>query len=194
MQTVAQTVTTVQFDTALRQMADRARTRYAGEAARIDRGLVIALNGGVTLHRDGTASVQSCSNAEVVYHVAHGTCDCPDFQRAPEGRCKHRYAVCLVKKAQVQAAEEQAAQTYYATYTTPDGEVLQGTARWIPQSTAPWLPGDGWLFLSETEEAYFTGRAHALVLGGNVAIATAKRAEEEAAGGLVAITCGYARS
>jgi hypothetical protein len=104
MQTVTQTVTTVQFDNALRAMADRARTRYAGEAARIDRGLVIALNGGVTLHQDGTASVQSCSNAEVVYHVAHGTCDCPDVQRAPEGRCKHRYAVCLVKKAQVQVA------------------------------------------------------------------------------------------
>jgi hypothetical protein len=104
MATVAQTLTPVEFDTALRGLAERARTRYAGEAARIERGLVIALNGGVTLHQDGSASVQSGSNAEVVYHVAHGTCDCPDFQRAPEGRCKHRFAVCLVKKAQVQVA------------------------------------------------------------------------------------------
>lgn len=193
MTTLAQTVTTVQFDTALRQMADRARTRYAGEAARIDRGLVIALNGGVTLHRDGTASVQSCSNAEVVYHVKHGTCDCPDFSRAPEGRCKHRYAVCLVKKAQAQVEREQAAQTYYATYTTPDGEVLQGTARWIPQHTAPWLPGDGWLFVAETDEAYFTGRAYALVLGGRVDILDAQRVADETAPGHVARICGYGK-
>jgi hypothetical protein len=154
MATVAQHPSTVEYletlrqalqrDTTLRQMAEKARTRYAGEAARLDRGLVIALNGGVTLHQDGTASVQSCSNAEVVYHVAHGTCDCPDFQRAPEGRCKHRFAACLVKKAQ------QASQ-YYTTTTATQG----------------------------------------LVLGGHRATAETKRAEEEAAGGLVAIICGY---
>jgi hypothetical protein len=135
----------LQRDTTLRQLAAKARMRYAGEAARIDRGLIIALNGGVTLHQDGTASVQSCSNAEVVYHVAHGACNCPDFQRAPEGRCKHRYSVCLVKKAQ------QASQ-YYTTTTDSQG----------------------------------------LVLGGHRATADAKRAEEEAAGGLVRILCGYA--
>jgi len=117
MHTVAQTVTTVQFDTALRQMADRARTRYAGEAARIDRGLVIALNGGVTLYADGTASVQSSSNAEVVYTV-NGHCDCPDASRAPEGRCKHRWAKCLVKRA---IADPPAPVTYYATYTAYNG-------------------------------------------------------------------------
>jgi len=190
MHTVAQTVTTVQFDTALRQMADRARTRYAGEAARIDRGLVIALNGGVTLYADGTASVQSSSNAEVVYTV-NGHCDCPDASRAPEGRCKHRWAKALGKKATALLAEQQAAQTYYATYTTPDGEVLQGTARWMPQAEAPWLHGDGWLFVSETEEAYFTGRTHALVLGGNVAILEAQRVADETAPGHVARICGY---
>lgn len=141
-----QAVNTVQFDTTLRTLAAAARTRYAGEAARIDRALVIALNGGVTLHADGSADVQSCSNAEVVYHVAHGACDCPDFGRAPGGRCKHRFAVCLVKKAQ-RAAE------YYTTTTDTQG----------------------------------------LVCGGHRATADAKRAEEEAAGGLVAIICGYAR-
>jgi hypothetical protein len=146
MATIPQTLTTVQFDTALRTLADQARTRYAGEAARIDRALVIALNGGVTLHADGTASVQSCSNADVVYHVAAGICDCPDFARAPGGRCKHRFSVCLVKKAQKAAA-------YYTTTTDTQG----------------------------------------LVCGGHRATADAKRAEEEAAGGLVAIVCGYAR-
>ena len=88
----------LQRDTTLRQLAAQATTRYAGEKARIDRGLVLALNGHVTLHADGTASVQSGTDAEVVYTV-NGHCDCPDARRAPEGRCKHRWAKCLVKRA-----------------------------------------------------------------------------------------------
>ena len=144
MSTVHETSSTVEFDTALRTLAAKATERYAGEKARIDRALVIALNGGVTVHQDGTASVQSSSDREIVYHVANGTCDCPDFERAPGGRCKHRFAVCLVKKATAHLA--QAAQ-YYTSTTESQG----------------------------------------LVLGGHRATADAKRAEEEAAGGLVAI-------
>lgn len=176
-----ETARTIQFDTTLRQLADRARTRYAGEAARIDRALVIALNHGVTLHPDGVASVQSSSNPEIVYHVAHGTCDCPDFSRAPEGRCKHRFAVCLVKKAQVQVASSPGRPTYYATYTTPDGVVLQGTAQWVPDD-------DAWLFIDETDQAYATQRAHALVLGGNVARAQKQKAID---GNLVRKVCTH---
>jgi hypothetical protein len=134
----------LQRDTTLRQLAAQATTRYAGEKARIDRGLVLALNGHVTLHQDGTASVQSGTDAEVVYHVAHGTCDCPDASRATEGRCKHRWAKCLVKRAMQAGA--------YYTSTTP---------------------------------------AQGLVLGGHKATADAKRAEEDAAGGLVALICNH---
>ena len=43
----------LQFDTTLRQLAAQATTRYAGEKARIDRGLVLALNGHVTRNVDG---------------------------------------------------------------------------------------------------------------------------------------------
>jgi hypothetical protein len=133
----------LQRDTTLRQLAAQATARYAGEKPRIDRGLVLALNGHVTLHTDGTASVQSGTDAEVVYTV-NGHCDCPDVARAPEGRCKHRWAKCLVKRAQ------QAAQ-YYTSTTDAQG----------------------------------------LVLGGHRATADAKRAEEEAAGGLVYAICHH---
>lgn len=186
MQTVPETTTPVQFDDALYALAAQARTRYAGEHARIDRGLVIALNHGVTLHADGSADVQSASDPELVYHVAHGTCDCPDFQRAPDGRCKHRWSVCLTRKATQQMTATQtpaAAQTYYATYTEPTGLVLQGTATWRPVEQA-------WLFVSDANEAYLTRRAHALVLGGNVQVLEAQR---EADGNLAAKVCrGYA--
>ena len=185
MTTIPESTATVQFDTALRTLAAQARTRYAGEHARIDRGFVIALNHGVTLHADGTADVQSASDPEIVYHVAHGTCDCPDYQRAPDGRCKHRWSVCLTKKATKATAAPQtpdAAQTYYATYTEPTGLVLQGTATWRPIEQA-------WLFVSDANEAYLTRRTHALVLGGNVQVLEAQRAAD---GNLVARICGYA--
>src|SRR6266705_152326 len=77
MQTIPETTTTVNFDAALRLGAAQATCRYAGEAARIDRGLVLALNGHVTLQPDGTALVTSAKDTEIVYTV-NGHCDCPD--------------------------------------------------------------------------------------------------------------------
>ena len=187
MSTVTDTHNAVNLDHALRTLAAQATARYAGEHLRIERALVIALNGGVTLNADGSADVQSCSKAEVVYHVEGGVCDCPDFQRAPDGRCKHRYAVCLVKKATKQEREAQAqtaSQTYYATYTTPDGLVLQGTAQWCASGI---YVDAGWLFIDEaTDHAYLTRRAHALVLGGRVDLLEAQR---EADGDLVRKVC-----
>lgn len=176
MTTVAETTA---FDNALRAAAVRACTRYAGEAARIERGLVLALNGAVTLHADGTASVQSASDAEVVYRV-NGHCDCPDASRAPEGRCKHRWAKALVKKGSTALA----ATRYYASYTAPDGTVQVGIAT---------LTAHGWLFVGDAGEEPLYAAHEALVLGGNCAIADAKRAEEDAAGGLAAIVCGYGK-
>jgi hypothetical protein len=182
MATLPHTTDTVQFDTALRGLAAQARTRYAGEAARIDRGLCLALNGHVTLHQDGTASVRSGRDAEVVYHV-NGHCDCPDAQRAPEGRCKHRWAKCLVRKATQQVAEEAAAHTYYATYTTDAGLTYHGIAQHVA--------GHGWVFQSDEDDFCLTYADNAsLVLGGNVAILEAQR---DADGDLVRKVCGYGR-
>ena len=147
MTTIAATTIHSNLDDHLYTLAAQARTRYAGEHARIDRGLVLALNGAVAIREaDGAALVQSATDPEIAYEVHQGHCDCPDFERAPAGRCKHRWAVCLVKKATTAAA-------YYTSTTDTQG----------------------------------------LVLGGHKATADAKRAEEEAAGGLVAIICGYAK-
>ena len=120
MSTVTQPQTTSNLDDHLYTLAAQARTRYAGEHARIDRGLVLALNGAVAIREaDGAALVQSASDPEIAYEVHQGHCDCPDFERAPEGRCKHRWAVCLVKKATKAAA-------YYTSTTATQGLVLGG--------------------------------------------------------------------
>src|SRR5262245_49186963 len=180
MTTIPHPTTTVQFDAALRGLAERARTRYAGEAGRLDRGLVIALNGGVSLKADGTALVSSTRDDEVFYIVRDGQCDCPDHGRAPGCRCKHRFAVFLVKRATQQVAQQ--AVRYFATYTDPAGEAHQGIAT---------QTGQGWLFVSEDGLEPLFASSRSLVFEGRCDIANAKRAEEESAGGLAAIVCGY---
>ena len=113
----------------LRTLADQARTRYAGESARIDRGLVIALNGGVTLQANGVALVSSQSHAEIVYAV-NGQCDCPDATRAPEGRCKHRWAKTFAKRAMTSSWT-------IGVMTCPSGHAIQ--AELEEQEVAQWL-------------------------------------------------------
>jgi hypothetical protein len=189
MHKVAHPTFTVQFDAAIRTLAAQARTRYAGEAARIERGLVIALNGGVSLQSDGTALVQSQSDAEVQYRV-NGHCDCPDASRAPEGRCKHRWATCLTRRAislvaaQALAARRETCEPppvrWYASYYGPDGSCTPGTAQHVP--------GHGWLFVPEDGGEPIYASELALVRGGRVDLLEAQR---QADGDLAAKVCGY---
>lgn len=164
--------TVTQFDAALRCAASRATAKYAGEQPRIDRGLVIALNDGVcltycgVLRADGSATVQSASDTEVVYTVTREGCECKDSVRAPEGRCKHKWAVALVKKAQ-QLVREASTQTYYATYYAPSGEAIPGIAtRDAGSRCTLFVPEDG------GEPVY--PAPEALCLGGLVALADAQ--------------------
>lgn len=160
-----ESISTVQFDAALRCAASRATAKYAGEAPRIDRGLVIALNDGVTLCAEGMALVQSASDAEIVYRV-NGRCQCRDSARAPEGRCKHRWAVALHKAAKKLVAEA-SQQTYYATYYAPSGDAIPGIATRDERSRCTlFLPDDG------GEPVY--PAPEALCLGGLVALADAQ--------------------
>jgi hypothetical protein len=136
MQSIPEAAHTVEFDAALRTLAAQAATRYAGEQARIDRGLVLALNGGVAFQADGTALVQSQRDAEVQYRV-NGHCDCPDASRAPEGRCKHRWAKCLTKRA-IRLVQDQTHPLRHA-YHLVDG--VEGHARVLADGRAVFHPG-----------------------------------------------------
>jgi hypothetical protein len=126
-------MTIAQFDETLRTLATQAITRYPGEQARIERGLLLALNGHVTLREDGTATVQSGSDAEVRYEV-NGHCDCADFTRAPDGRCKHRWAKALVKRATAAKASTRIA--YYACLPTGHGIAIRD------EQGAVWFHGE----------------------------------------------------
>lgn len=79
------------FQVACRQAAEiMRRPEYNG---RLDKAAELVLNGAVTLHDDGTATVRSGSHT---YHL-EPECTCEDSQRRSL-HCKHRLAVILLKR------------------------------------------------------------------------------------------------
>jgi hypothetical protein len=77
-------------------------------ASRVDKAVAIVLNGDVDLLPDGHARVASQCQGTIVYRIVNGTCDCPDFTRAPSHWCEHRIAAGIQKRA-VQAVQTPAA-------------------------------------------------------------------------------------
>ena len=95
--------------------------------------------------------------------------DSPAGTRAPEGRCKHKWAKCLYRRIlQVQALHHPV--VWYAQYQ--DGDILlSGTAR---EDT----PGQ-WVFQPD-EGAAFWCTQRSLTLCGHKATADAQQAKDEA--------------
>lgn len=83
---------------AVQAMVLKAIAAYPDEQARIERGAQLALQGHVELLEDGSAKVRSSDLAQT-YYCINRTCPCWDFQRAPGGRCKHRWAKTLLRRA-----------------------------------------------------------------------------------------------
>ena len=169
---------TVQFDQALLQATARAKATYPAEKCRIERGLSLAISGAVTLHADGSATVQSQTEVTTHYHV-NGACECRDGMVAPGGRCKHRWAKSLVRFAQ-KALAEAPTFIYYASYYAPDESCTQGTAQYVD--------GHGWLFIPADGGDMLYASMLALVLGGRVDILETQRDKD---GNLAAKVCGY---
>jgi hypothetical protein len=128
---------------ALHLMCQRALAKHPEEAARIQRGYAIAVEGGVHLSGVGLATVQSQRQPETCYTV-HSQCTCWDATWAPDGRCKHRWAKALMVQALTYMAQQSEAPDdvlprpydfpqwtkYEATYQGPEsgGEPVNGIA------------------------------------------------------------------
>jgi len=168
-------MTITQFDTDLRALAEKATTRYPGEQARIERGLLLALNGHVELLPDGTATVRSGKDAEVVYRVTRHSCDCADVVRAPDGRCKHRWSVALVKKALPRRTRI----AYHATYKGAHGQAIRDEYGHV------WFHGD-----DDTMTRLYDGDRPHLQLHGRVDVAAEAAVADLANATLQAIALG----
>jgi hypothetical protein len=116
--------------------ATKARQALPECHTRIDKAVELVLNNAVELLDNGQAMVASQSRGgEVTYHLANGMCDCPDYERAPAGQCKHRIARGLVLRA-MQLAKELGQGSHTVTMTPetvhPDTEAAPPPALSIP--------------------------------------------------------------
>ena len=87
------------FRAAVDQVAARAKATLPECHGRVEKAVAIVLAGDVELLADGHARVASQCQGTAVYHLVNGTCDCPDFARAPSSWCKHRIAAGIQRRA-----------------------------------------------------------------------------------------------
>ncbi len=113
---------------AVATVADRAKAALPECNGRVDKAVAMVLAGDVELLPDGTAKVASQSNGTTKYFVVNGTCECPDFPKAPQNFCKHRLAYGIYKRAKTLASEQMMAMD------APKAVASE------PQPTAPALP------------------------------------------------------
>src|SRR3990167_2136185 len=127
---------------ALTDAAACAKAKYHAEVVRIERGLVLAQDGHVTLLADQHIAIVRSQARPGVEYIVNGSCSCHDFSRAPGGKCKHRYGYWLMRRA-----KELLKRRYNATYFHFDGETLQGIAEqrddgiyFCPDDTTGYMP------------------------------------------------------
>lgn len=101
------------FRAAVDQVAAKAKAVLPECNGRVEKAVAIVLAGDVELLPDGHARVASQCQGSTVYHLVNGTCDCPDFARAPASWCKHRIAAGIQQRAM------QAVQTTTAVAPVP---------------------------------------------------------------------------
>jgi len=97
-------MSTPEFDLALRVSAADVIRLHPEWKARVERGLLLALNGAAVYPAGGPWQVRSASDEEVVYRLLPDGCECPDRQRAPTGQCKHWWSVYLMHAAHEKGA------------------------------------------------------------------------------------------
>jgi hypothetical protein len=163
--------TLMDFDDLLRAATQCAMTKYPDETRRILRGLEIARSGGVTIEPDGTTLIRSDSKPGTRYQLTQAGCPCIDAgHQAPEGRCKHRWARALTRKARRLQAHGPVPRQYYATYTAPDGQ-QQGVATWDHERGC-------YLFVPDDGSPPVYPASQVLSLGGHVPTAEAQREKD----------------
>ena len=126
---------TSQYYDALVAATEAARDAYPLEAVRIQRGALLVVDEAVTV-RCHENYVASGTTADKQYLV-NGRCACPDAQHnATEGRCKHRWAVALYRRAL--QTEVVAHQDHHAPVSTLVQDVYDHPRTWT------WNARHGW--------------------------------------------------
>lgn len=105
MSTVAESTATVQFDAAWTSAVTRVSAMAQAKLpeslhGRIQRATALVLHGAVWLEDDGhTCQVRSSDENLARWYATNGACTCVDYERAPEGYCKHRLGRAIYLRA-----------------------------------------------------------------------------------------------
>ena len=98
------------FREAVEAVADRARAKLPELNTRVDKAVLLVLNGDVSINANGEGTVASQSNGHSVYAVGKGEfCSCLDHPKAVKGLCKHILSYHIFTRARVLAREKLAA-------------------------------------------------------------------------------------
>jgi hypothetical protein len=91
-----------QFREVLAGLASKTLTKIPALNGRVEKACKLVLAGDVALHPDGTALVNSLTDPTRAYQVtgSPATCQCQDYDHAPEHLCAHRLSVGFLRKVQ----------------------------------------------------------------------------------------------
>ena len=97
---------------AVLQLADRACQALPNHVSRIDKAVMMCLNGHVEVV-EGQYRIASQQDGKTVYHLANGSCTCVDFTSGKaQGWCKHRVAGNIHRKALEMIKEQEPVVTH----------------------------------------------------------------------------------
>src|SRR5262249_3010815 len=108
-------------------LADRARQALPNHVSRIDKAVMLCLNGHVEVV-EGRYRVVSQQDGKSQYFLVNGTCTCQDFTSGKaQGWCKHRLAGNIHRKAlEMTKAQEPVATHYEAPCSVNTRLILAG--------------------------------------------------------------------
>ena len=95
----------------IRELIERGSRRSPALTKRLERAAFLLLMRRIEAHPEGGWTVESETEVGKVYRVTDDACECPDFQWAPHGYCKHRLAVMMQAAGEALEAKRRREQT-----------------------------------------------------------------------------------
>jgi hypothetical protein len=118
------------FQQTVISVAAQAKAALPEANGRVDKARDLVLGGLVSPQPQATFLVRSQASKDTTYTVTPEGCTCPDAQKGADGRCKHRIATWIWRKARAQIAQQaeaaevaqvaEAAVAYGQTATLPE--------------------------------------------------------------------------
>ena len=111
-----------QFREVLAGLAAKTLTKIPALNGRVEKACKLVLGGDVEMHPDGTALVNSLTDPTRTYQVtgSPATCQCKDFDHAPEHLCAHRLSVGFLRKVQELLPQSTGVETGAASQPLPE--------------------------------------------------------------------------